>query len=529
MASAAISSSSTSTPSLSSAKQQASINTCGGTELLSPPMLEAASPPSHTVAPPPSSAPQLRPRPPNRAATTTNGICDTKRAVDIANHNIHWLTTLTNRRIIPFSMDVPVVLNRKEAFIYWNYNDSLEVKRVSDAVGFGVYAKKAYPAGSILYFLGCYISRGSSGDAKTIKQLLQPLDQRYVVMLGTHSARSIALAAPPAHANNGHGAWQPSYINRASHNQLNNTLLTAATPVSCKTNASEPVLALVFTRDVAPGEQLLHPYNDDATNIYEPGGLPFADLPSKALNSAVYRYFHHVIQTLYGTNGTDDPILPYINQFPRKLEEYGDTGESIEEIQAMFGKAKVWLANDTKKRAQDAVDEAHRVFMTAIHDLVPSPTSSASSSSSVAAAVLPSPTSSASLITVAVLPSTSSSHSRVQHIDPAAANEIIVKQEQLNDRGCRTPRTHVTRKGSGRGTVIKESPGNVDWEVEAILDSKVFRGKVQYKVKWLGYDIADASWEPEANLKVTTITEDRYTCTYVLTALQCITIVIDIE
>ncbi|KAG5719506.1 hypothetical protein E4T56_gene11418 [Termitomyces sp. T112] len=39
-----------------------------------------------------------------------------------------------------------------------------------------------------------------------------------------------------------------------------------------------------------------------------------------------------------------------------------------------------------------------------------------------------------------------------------------------------------------------------EYEVEEILDSRVFRGKLQFKVKWKRDGIEDISWEPQANV-----------------------------
>lgn len=40
--------------------------------------------------------------------------------------------------------------------------------------------------------------------------------------------------------------------------------------------------------------------------------------------------------------------------------------------------------------------------------------------------------------------------------------------------------------------------GHEEFEVEAILDTRLFRGRRQYLLKWKGYPDHDASWEPEA-------------------------------
>ncbi|KAG5729415.1 hypothetical protein E4T56_gene2376 [Termitomyces sp. T112] len=39
-----------------------------------------------------------------------------------------------------------------------------------------------------------------------------------------------------------------------------------------------------------------------------------------------------------------------------------------------------------------------------------------------------------------------------------------------------------------------------EYEVEENLDSRIFQGKLQFKVKWKGYGIKDISWEPQANI-----------------------------
>ncbi|KAG6859662.1 hypothetical protein C0995_006112, partial [Termitomyces sp. Mi166 len=39
-----------------------------------------------------------------------------------------------------------------------------------------------------------------------------------------------------------------------------------------------------------------------------------------------------------------------------------------------------------------------------------------------------------------------------------------------------------------------------EYEVEEILDSYLFQYKLQFKVKWKGYDIEDISWELQENV-----------------------------
>lgn len=40
----------------------------------------------------------------------------------------------------------------------------------------------------------------------------------------------------------------------------------------------------------------------------------------------------------------------------------------------------------------------------------------------------------------------------------------------------------------------------LEYEVEAIIGERLFRGKTQYLVKWKGHHIENATWEPIANL-----------------------------
>ena len=42
--------------------------------------------------------------------------------------------------------------------------------------------------------------------------------------------------------------------------------------------------------------------------------------------------------------------------------------------------------------------------------------------------------------------------------------------------------------------------GVEEFEVHEILDSRFRRGKLQYYVDWVGYDVSDRSWEPAGNL-----------------------------
>jgi Chromo (CHRromatin Organisation MOdifier) domain len=44
--------------------------------------------------------------------------------------------------------------------------------------------------------------------------------------------------------------------------------------------------------------------------------------------------------------------------------------------------------------------------------------------------------------------------------------------------------------------------GQPEWEVEEILDSRWYRCKIQYLIKWKGYSDTHNSWEPKENVNV---------------------------
>jgi hypothetical protein len=48
---------------------------------------------------------------------------------------------------------------------------------------------------------------------------------------------------------------------------------------------------------------------------------------------------------------------------------------------------------------------------------------------------------------------------------------------------------------------ITLSDNSEKFEVDIILDKRFLRNKVQYLVKWIGYPLYDATWEPVGNLK----------------------------
>ena len=47
---------------------------------------------------------------------------------------------------------------------------------------------------------------------------------------------------------------------------------------------------------------------------------------------------------------------------------------------------------------------------------------------------------------------------------------------------------------------LEDESSDSEFEVESIRDRRVYRKKVQYLVKWRGYQCEDNTWEPEAYL-----------------------------
>ena len=60
----------------------------------------------------------------------------------------------------------------------------------------------------------------------------------------------------------------------------------------------------------------------------------------------------------------------------------------------------------------------------------------------------------------------------------------------------------------------KSSTLNEMYEVEKIINSKIYRNKKYYLIKWLCYPINEATWEPKSNLKNLNYMLDRFEAEY---------------
>ena len=49
-----------------------------------------------------------------------------------------------------------------------------------------------------------------------------------------------------------------------------------------------------------------------------------------------------------------------------------------------------------------------------------------------------------------------------------------------------------------------------EYEVEKIIDKKIENGKTLYLVKWVGWDLSESTWEPQANLENSKLLIEKY-------------------
>ena len=67
-------------------------------------------------------------------------------------------------------------------------------------------------------------------------------------------------------------------------------------------------------------------------------------------------------------------------------------------------------------------------------------------------------------------------------------------------RNKQQPTRHVNVRAPPPDSDLEDESSDSEFEVESIRDRRVYRKKVQYLVKWRGYESDDNTWEPEAHL-----------------------------
>ena len=94
----------------------------------------------------------------------------------------------------------------------------------------------------------------------------------------------------------------------------------------------------------------------------------------------------------------------------------------------------------------------------------------------------------------------------VKEIDPARQNYRLELPHNLQIYDWfhisiltkyKPPNTHFPKRISSK--IIQENYPETDYEVEQIVDHRLFRNTKQYLIKWRNYGTEFNSWEPETN------------------------------
>lgn len=94
--------------------------------------------------------------------------------------------------------------------------------------------------------------------------------------------------------------------------------------------------------------------------------------------------------------------------------------------------------------------------------------------------------------------------SHTKKIVPAKAVEEIAgaSVNKKSIKAIKNSETNTTKAGPGPSKIFNKEFGEygLEYEAEAIKDSKIALGERLYLVKWAGWSDISNTWEPEANL-----------------------------
>jgi hypothetical protein len=86
------------------------------------------------------------------------------------------------------------------------------------------------------------------------------------------------------------------------------------------------------------------------------------------------------------------------------------------------------------------------------------------------------------------------------HTEPSELSQLAHDIANTDSDRIRTENKEISSNLTELNTEIDSTTNNNEWTVESIIDRRKIRGKLQYKVKWKGFNDSSNSWEPIENL-----------------------------